>query len=211
VITAERRAVTEALEETSRRAITGTVKDAGSGTVTQALAPIAGATEMRVTQVQYEAALQHVFASHYLNPITRTVEGIGQRAARLAVDNPRFIQAIQQRNWTLAGTLFHSAAAIEARAVLAAALPPGWTLEAEQTIQHGLGGSRADILLQGPKNEVVEFDWKTSGRSALSTPSRREMVRHAGHIAANIGGTLTVQESRTWVDFVREVRPGLFK
>ena len=62
-----------------------------------------------------------------------------------------------------------------------------------------------------PGGQVVEFAWKTSGMSALSTSSRREMVRHAGHIATNIGGTLSVQESRTWINFVREVRPDLFR
>jgi hypothetical protein len=173
-------------------------------------APIAGAAEVRLAEAEYEAALKHVFPSHFLNPITRMVEGIGQRAASRAIDNPRFIQAVQQRNWTLAGTLFHSAAAAVAGALPASALPPGWKLEAERTLQSGLGGSRADVLLQGPSNEVVEFDWKTSGRSALSTSSRNEMIRHAGHIATNIGGTLTVQESRAWIDFVREVRPDLF-
>ncbi|WP_169460988.1 hypothetical protein [Ktedonobacter racemifer] len=47
-----------------------------------------------------------------------------------------------------------------------------------------------------------------SGWSALSTGSRSEMLRHAGQITANIGGRLTRQESRSWIDFVRPLWPG---
>lgn len=194
-----------------QRVVAGTLEEAASRATARTLSPIAGAIEVRLTKAQYEAALQNVFPSHYLNPITQIVDVIGRKAARRAVANPQFIQAIQQRNWTLAGTLFHSAAAVEARAVPVAALPPGWKLNAERTLQSGLGGSRVDILLLGPDGQVVEYDWKTRAISALSTSSRREMTRHAGHIATNVGGTLTVQESRTWIDFVRERRPDLFR
>lgn len=82
-------------------------------------------------------------------------------------------------------------------------------IEAERTIQAGLGGSRADILIRGPAGEIIEYDWKTTGRSAISSQSRREMARHAGQITSNIGGTLTTQESKSWVDFVRPLLHGV--
>jgi len=116
------------------------------------------------------------------------VDGIGQRAAARVVADPRFVQAVQSGNRTLAGTLFHSAAAQEARAIPASALPPGWVIDAELVIQAGAGGSRVDILLRGPAGQIIEYDWKTTGRSALSYGSRREMTRHAGQITTNIGG-----------------------
>ncbi|WP_346534347.1 hypothetical protein [Micromonospora sp. DPT] len=171
--------------------------------------PIAGATEVTVTQAEYQAALNQVLPSQFRNQVAQAVDSIGQRAAQRAAANPQFVGAVQSGNWRLAGTLFHSAAAQEARALPASALPPGWTLQAERVIQSGAGGSRADLLLTGPAGELVEFDWKTSGTSALTSAARREMARHAGQITTNIGGTLTTQESRSWMDLVRPLMPGI--
>jgi hypothetical protein len=95
------------------------------------------------------------------------------------------------------------------RALPASALPGGWVIEAERVIQAGAGGSRADVLLRGPAGEIVEFDWKTTGGSALSYGSRREMTRHAGQLITSIGGQLTRQESRSWIDYVRPLMPGV--
>jgi hypothetical protein len=164
---------------------------------------IAGAEEITLSRADYDDALKLVFPSQYAHEVAKLVDDIGQGAARRAMDNPRFVQAMRDGDMTSAGTFFHSAAAQEARSVPASMLPKGWTLEAERTIQSGAGGSRADILLRGPGADVVEFDWKTTGKSALSTGSRKEMVRHAGQINVNIGGNLTTQQSRSWMDYVR--------
>ena len=72
--------------------------------------------------------------------------------------------------------------------------PQGWTITAEETIVAGKGGSRVDVLLRGPEG-VVEFDWKTTEASALSSKARNEMERHAGHIAVHVNGRLTQQQS----------------
>jgi hypothetical protein len=181
---------------------------AGTG-VPRPLGPIAGATEVGVTPGDYYAALSHVFPEHYLNPIARAVDGIGERAAQRVVANPRFVEAVQNGQWPLAGTLFHSAAAQEARALPSSAIPSGWSVQAERVVQAGAGGSRADLLLSGPANQLIEFDWKTSGASAISSASRKEMTRHAGQISVNVGGTLVTQESRSWIDFVRPLLPGI--
>jgi len=164
---------------------------------------IAGAEEIKLSQAEYESALKMVFPSQYADEVAKLVDNIGQGAATRAMGNPRFVQAMHDGNMTLAGTFFHSAAAQEARSVPASMLPKGWTLEAERTIQSGAGGTRADILLHGPGADVVEFDWKTTGKSALSTGSRKEMARHAGQITVNIGGKLATQQSRSWMDYVR--------
>ena len=164
---------------------------------------------MSVSQAEYEAALRLTFPGQYAHELAVTVDGIGNRAAQRAVANPQFVAAAQSGNWALAGTLFHSAAAQEARALPASALPTGWVIEAERVIQAGAGGSRADVLLHGPAGDIVEFDWKTSGRSALSSGSRQEMSRHAGQISTNIAGQLTTQESRSWIDYVRALLPGI--
>ena len=167
---------------------------------------IAGAEEVRLSQAEYEAALKMVFPSKYADNVARLVDEIGENAAARAMGNPKFVQAMKDGNMTLAGTLFHSAAAdaVEDAAKASSDLiPKGWTLEAEKTIQAGKGGSRADVLLQGPGSDVVEFDWKTTGKSALSHGSRKEMERHAGQIAVRLGGKLTTQQSLSWMDYVR--------
>jgi hypothetical protein len=171
--------------------------------------PIEGATEVRVAQAEFEAALGHVFPAQSLDQVTRAIDGIGNAAAQGAVANPQFVAAVQSGNWPLAGTLFHSAAAKEARVLPPSALPAGWRIQAEHTIQAGVGGSRVDILLSGPTGQLIEFDWKTTGRSALSSKARQEMARHAGQISTNIGGALSTQESRSWIDFVRPLLPGV--
>lgn len=168
-----------------------------------AKAAIAGAEEIKLTKAEYEKALKMVFPSQYVDPVANLVDGLGQRAAKRAMENPRFVTALENGNMTLAGTFFHSAAAQEAKAIAPGMLPTGWILSAEETVKAGKGGSRIDVLLRGPAGEAVEFDWKTSGKSALSSGSRKEMVRHAGEITVKTGRTLTTQESRSWLDYVR--------
>lgn len=197
------------------RASTGTAVSAATTVgateaVGQAARPqIAGATEINVSPQAYEHIMSQAFPSQAFNPVLTVVDGIGSRAGVAAVADPRFLAAVNSRNWALAGTLFHSAAAREARALAPGALPLGWTLQAERTIQSGLGGSRADLLFSGPGGVLLEIDWKTTGRSALSSGARSEMQRHAGQITAHMGPGLATQESRSWVDFVRALLPGI--
>jgi hypothetical protein len=165
--------------------------------------------EVKLSEQEYRAALSRAFPSHQLDPIARAVDEIGQRAAERVSNNPKFVQALLKKDWKTAGNLFHDAAKQEARAVKPGILPPGWKLTAEETIQAGKGGSRLDVFLRGPKGERIEFDWKTSGISALSSSARKEMAKHAGQIVVNVGGTVTKQESRTWVDYVRSYFPKL--
>jgi hypothetical protein len=163
----------------------------------------AGAEEIRMSADEYRAALSKVFPGQALNEVSSMVDGIGERAAQRAAADPRFVALYQGGNMRDAGTLFHSAAAQEARSLPQNAVPSGWRLSAERTIQAGRGGSRADIFLEGPTGEIVEFDWKTSGASALTSKTVSQMSRHAGQITTNVAGTLTTQESRSWVDFIR--------
>jgi hypothetical protein len=198
---------------------TGSAMQASAGKITAAAEKtgFASATtkealeEIRLTETEYKAALKQVFPAKYLEPIARTVDEIGQRAAEKVSQNPAFIKAVQNGDWKMAGTLFHSAAKDAVREVPAGVLPAGWSISAEVTIQSGLGGSRLDVFLNGPAGEMVEFDWKTTGASALSTASRREMLKHAGQVVANLNGKLTTQQSRSWVDYVRPLLPTLFR
>jgi len=166
----------------------------------------AEAIEIRVSGTEYLRALEHVFPHQYFDEALRAVDDIGRTAARNVVRNPAFLEAVRRRNWALAGTYFHSAAAAEGRlAAQAGRLPAGWRFEFELVVQSGKGGSRLDVFLRGPAGEVLELDCKTTGRSALSTGSRREMARHATQIAdpKNLGLTLTGQRSVSWVDEAR--------
>jgi hypothetical protein len=167
------------------------------------LAPIAGATNITLSQSAYADALRLTYPSMYANQIMVLVDQIGEAAAVRAMANPRFVAAMNAGNATLAGTFFHSAAATVANNLPPGSLPPGWTLVAEDVVQSGAGGSRIDLLFRGPNGERVEVDWKTSGGSALSTGSRAQMIRHAGQILANLGGTLSAQQSRSWMQIIR--------
>lgn len=171
-----------------------------------AVPAIEGATEVRMTLEEYKAALGHVFPSDALDPVASMIDGVGSRAAKRAVENPRFMQAIQQNNMTLAGTLYHSAAAQEIREISATAVPKGWKVTAEYTLKAGKGGSRADVFLEGPAGELVEFDWKTTGQSGLKSIS--QMEKHAGQVRAlKNGASLASQQSRSWTDYVRALLP----
>jgi hypothetical protein len=101
--------------------------------------------------------------------------------------------------------MFHSLATQEARSIPQSSLPSGWRLTAERTIQAGKGGSRADIFLEGPGGQLVEFDWKTTGASAFTSKAVAQMTKHPGQISTNIAGALATQQSRSWVDFVRPI------
>jgi len=129
----------------------------------------AAVEEIKLSQREYRAALSRVFPGHQLDPVARTVDDIGQRAAKRLAKNPAFLKAMAKRDWKTAGNLFHLSAKGEARSIPAGSLPPGWRLTAEETIQAGKGGSRLDLLLRGPGNEIVEVDWKTTGQSALTS------------------------------------------
>ncbi|HKC17432.1 MAG TPA: hypothetical protein VKC11_12075 [Steroidobacteraceae bacterium] len=182
----------------------------GAGQTTAAMSPIEGALETKLSETEYRAALGQVFPSQYVNRVARTVDAIGQRAALRVAQNPEFVAALQSGDRMTAGNIFHSAAAEEIGVLPSDALPPGWSITAEEVIRSGQGGSRTDVLLRGPQSEVVEFDWKTTGGSALIKKSRDQMIKHAGQITVKLGRSLTVQESRSWVDYVRPVLPGTF-
>jgi hypothetical protein len=106
----------------------------GATDISRALSPIASATEIQVTLEEYKAALARVFPRDALDPVASMIDRIGSRAAQRAVDNPQFMQAIRQDNMTLAGTLYHSAAAQEIRELPATVVPNGWKIEAEFTL-----------------------------------------------------------------------------
>jgi len=163
--------------------------------------------EIKVSQDEYKQALKRVFPADQLDSVARTVDEVGQRAAERVAKDPEFLKALTNEDWTTAGNLFHDAAKREARALPPGALPTGWRLTAEETIQAGKGGSRLDLLLRGPGGERLEFDWKTTAMSALSKPSRDEMVKHLGDIWLNVGGTTFRQQSRSWTDYVRPYFP----
>jgi hypothetical protein len=55
---------------------------------------------------------------------------------------------------------------------------------------------------------LVEFDWKTTGRSAITRKTIQQMDKHAGHVKALTNGrTLATQESRSWTDYVLPLLP----
>lgn len=150
----------------------------------------------------YLQALSHVFPQRYLDDVARIVDRIGERAAANVARDQAFVELCRQRRWAQAGTRFHSEAKTVGEQMRAAGeVPAAWRFE--YTVQSGRGGSRLDVLATGPANQILEFDWKTTGRSALSTKSREEMTRHARQIGVNLNQQLSGQSSVSWTDLVR--------
>jgi hypothetical protein len=166
---------------------------------------IADPQEIQVSTAEYQRILENGFAFHALDPLLNAINQVGERAGRAAVANARFVAAAQSGNWKLAGTLFHSEVAGAVGIGAAGRLADRGRVRCPGRV----GGSRIDILARGPNGLVMEFDWKTTGRSALSSAAREEMRRHAGQITARLGGQLATQESCSWVDFVRSLLPGI--
>jgi len=167
-------------------------------------AVVQGAETHVLSPEDYLRALGHTFPADFLETIPQTINQIGEAAATNVASNAAFVQACRSGNWKLAGTLFHSAAATEGRVLAAAGrLPPGITFVFEDVVQAGAGGSRLDVFIRGPVGELIEYDWKTTGRSALSSAARQEMTRHAAQVLTNRGGNLVAQQSISWIDLVR--------
>jgi len=199
--------LTPATQQATQAAQASASTASTTSAISQTVASTASTQQPIMNRAQYLQALGHVFPSQYFDPVMRVVEQIGQSAAQAAVANPRFVDACRNGNWTLAGTFFHSAAA-RVGPTFASQLPPGFTMTFEDTIQTGKGGSRFDIRVKGPGVDD-EIDWKTTGRSALSTGARSEMAKHAAQYSTNQGASLTSQVSKSWVDFVRPLLPGI--
>jgi hypothetical protein len=184
------------------------------GAGASATSNVAGATTVQVSPAEYAARLGFVFPQQFDNAVLNAVERAGQQAATVLsnASNPtgaRFIQACQARQWTLAGTLFHAEAARQLTAIAATLTGQGIQITAEDTVQAGTGGSRLDVTAVDATGNHYNIDWKTTGRSALTAKARAELQRHAGQYAANRGATLDVQISKSWVDFVRALIPGV--
>ena len=173
------------------------------------LEPVKGAEEIKMASLEeYARRIGHVFPAHSFDVVKSLLEEVGNRAAAALVKDADFVAACRAGNWKLAGTLFHAEAAAQGRA-LAANLPPGYRARFEYVVQPGKGGSRLDVFVEDPGGLYIEVDWKTTGRSALSYGSRTEMARHAAQTAANAGAIPAEQLSKSWVDFVRPLLPGV--
>lgn len=202
------RAGAQTLALTVSPSLTGLAGTAGGIISTQ----VAGATLVQVSPAEYAARLSFVTPQQFDNPVLNAVERAGQQAAAV-LTNPatpagaRFIQTCQNRNWALAGTLFHAEAARQLRAI--APSLSGIQITAEDTVQAGRGGSRLDVTAIDASRNHYDIDWKTTGRSALTVKSRAEMRRHSAQYQANRGAPLDLQISKSWVDFVRSLIPNV--
>lgn len=171
-----------------------------------------GAQAVQVSPAEYAARLSMVTPQQYDDPVIQAVEMAGQVAAAILTTpntpaGDRFIQTCQNRNWALAGTLFHAEAARQIQAIGTAV--PGARFTAEDTVQAGKGGSRLDVTAVDAAGNHYDIDWKTTGRSAFSSKARAELQRHATQYQANRGAPLDVQISKSWVDFVRALIPNV--
>jgi hypothetical protein len=178
------------------------------------LDPIAGAQEHLVSASHYIEALGHSFPSEYLDDALRAVGDIAGEAASQGVRDPVLMGMLRRGDITRAGTRFHSLAKQAGDQFVAAGrLPPGYRFRFEQTVKSGRGGSRLDVLIEDPLGQLVEVDWKTTGRSAVSSKTIGQMEKHATHVAdpqnaarvqaRTSGQALPSQRSFSWTDEMR--------
>ena len=194
--------------------VAGPIRVEGSGAAADARAGGAAVHNTLVvrfaTREAYEAALMPVFPGISLNPVFRAVDEIGDAVARRALADTNFVALLRAGDVTGAGTRFHRIARDYIRnGHPGVTLPSGWTIRAEEEIAVGGRRARADLVLRSPQGTIVEIDWKTTGRSGMESVAR--MDRRAGLIrdaAARLypdfaNRTLTVQESRSYTDYLR--------
>ncbi len=158
-----------------------------------------GAQDVRVDKMP-----DHPFVQLALDfPAVEVAEDVGVKAATRFANDPALMQLYQNggRDMTTAGNAFHNIAMREARAIPASALPPGWSMTAEESFTAGGMRGRADIMLRGPNGEMVEIDWKTTAESALD--GTKGVDRRAGIIQRATGSAgRHLQISRHWTELV---------
>jgi hypothetical protein len=161
---------------------------------------------IRLSQEQYEQALNMSYPSQFSDVASKIVEELGNQASRAAAGDPEFIKALKARDFREAGNIFHRTAnQIAKSGGIASSVPPGYKIETEKTIQSGAGGSRLDVFIEGPTGALTEVDWKPRARTAYGKPAEEEMQKHASQASdpANLNKSITSQQSRHWIDLVR--------
>ena len=148
------------------------------------------------------------FSEEFALTISELVDDIGQAAAKAAVEDSSFTSHLANKNFSAAGSLFHSYAR-QAALKMKARLPEGWKMYAEEIRFDGAGNEiRPDVYFRGPCNELIIFDWKTSGRSALRSIDQLDDYMGALSWHHNGGQVITAQ-SVSWADYVRPLmKPG---
>jgi hypothetical protein len=162
-------------------------------------------TVVRMSEAEYLEALSRTFPEHQWDEVYRFVDDVGKRAADVAVRDPEFVAAYKAGNDFKAGRLFHDAAndlmkGLGPRIITPPTAPPGWTVQTEKRILDEGPSGRADVLL-GQDKARMDFDWKTTGKSALSERSVKQLDRHAAEIAGQ-GWRPERVESRSWHDYM---------
>lgn len=177
--------------------------------VTGGTSPGGTPTSIPMHRDAYYGALRLPFPAQYANAIAVLVDTVARQAALRVVKDPRFVNALANNNMALAGTLFHSAAKIEANA-LRRQVPQGWKMYVEESTIDPKGDAiRIDLYFRGPCGELLLFDWKTSASSALKAVEQIDI--YMGTLQWQYpGSTAVAAQSVSWVDYVRPLLPGHF-
>jgi hypothetical protein len=119
-----------------------------------------------------------------------------------------FVQLVIKKgsSMTEAGNLFHNTARRIANQLSnSGKLPQGIFLEAEKTIQEGLGGSRLDLFFEVDA-QLISIDLKSTSKSALTKKTIEQQEKHLNAAAGNPDvGVLDFQQSRNWIDYVEPI------
>lgn len=167
---------------------------------------------VKLSPEEYQEALSMAHPVEYLSDIDRFIDTVAQQAAQIAAGESEFVDLCKNKKWNLAGTRFHNIAKDVVNEMVAKTsgdIPPGYKPQAEFTVTKGKGGSRLDLFIEDPNGELIEIDWKTTGKSAMSYGVRKkEMPKHEKHVQQELQKKLKRQESRSWVAYVRPLLAG---
>jgi hypothetical protein len=168
------------------------------------------AIEAPVLKPAYAGPLRLVLPAAVAESFASLVDTIARRAAMRVARDPKFLANLERGELSQAGTRFHAAARREAEA-LRSQVPEGWVMHAEESTIDAKGDAiRIDLYFRGPCGELIVFDWKTSGRSALA--AIEQMDKYMGTLTWQYqwqfpGAKVVTASSVSWIDYVRPLVP----
>ncbi|MFN0053692.1 MAG: hypothetical protein ACKV0T_16045 [Planctomycetales bacterium] len=164
--------------------------------------------ENRLSQAEFQAALEHQHPQHYTDVRQRFMLRVGRVTARLLNSNPEFIDKLKNGDWKGAGNQWHNTAdRVLKKMVKSGKAPRELQVESEKTLKDGKGGSRVDAIIADLKRQFAIFDYKTNAKSALKSGPQAD--KHSDHTEKHpdYGAKPTVHQAINWVDLIRKYAP----
>jgi hypothetical protein len=158
--------------------------------------------EIKVSQREYLKALRNAHPMDRFDTSKRVINMAGRLTAARLNNDPKFIQALADKQPMKAGNLWH-AASNHIGKKMAGRLGSGIKVSSEETIKSGKGGSRLDLSVKVKNLALV--DWKTTAASALKRRSIQQAEKHSKHMkeSTQYGAKPSLHQASSWTEFLR--------